>query len=58
MRRGSRFLIGLVTAGITFGALMLTLGQDQFNKYGYRGYNTCYGYSHHTHHCDGETDRK
>ncbi len=50
MRRGSRFLIGLASAGITFGALMLTLGKDQFNKYGYRQHNGCYDY--HTDHCD------
>ena len=52
MRRGSRFLIGLATAAITFGTLMFTLGQDQFNKYGYRHHHGCYDY--HNHQCDGE----
>lgn len=57
MRRGSRFLIGLTTAGLTFGALMLTLGQEQFNKYGYR-HHSCYDYHQHSHHCDGEVEAK
>lgn len=50
MKKGSRFLIGLATAGITFGTLMFTLGQGQFNKYG-RGH--CGGY-HHMHQCQTE----
>lgn len=43
MKKGSRFLIGLASAGLTFGALMMTLGVTQFNKFGYR-------HHHHWHH--------
>ena len=49
MKRGSRFTVGLATAGLTFGALFLTLGQSQFNKYGYR-HHGCHGY--YMHHCE------
>lgn len=44
MKKGSRFLIGLASAGLTFGALMMTLGASQFNKFGYRHHH------HHWHH--------
>ncbi len=53
MRRGSRFLIGLATAGLAFGTLMLTFGPGQFNKYGYR-HHGCY--NHQAHHCDALED--
>lgn len=42
MRRGSRFLIGLAAAGLSFGTLFATLGQGEFNKYGWRKHHGCY----------------
>lgn len=50
MKKGSRFLIGLASAGLTFGALMMTLGVTQFNKYGYRHHH----WHHACYHHDGE----
>lgn len=49
MKKGTKFLTGLLTASITFGALMFTLGPDSFNKYG-KHRAACY--SEHMHHCD------
>lgn len=50
MKKGNKFLIGLLTTGITFGALMLTLGPDSFNKYG-KHRTACYNaHSEHCHH--------
>ncbi len=54
MRRGSRFLIGLAAAGLSFGTLYATLGQGEFNKYGWRKHG-CYEQQHgccngHEHH--------
>lgn len=34
MKKGSRFLIGLASAGLTFGILFATLGSGEFNKHG------------------------
>jgi hypothetical protein len=49
MRKGYRFLIGLASAGLTFGILFGTLGSNGFNKYGKHRY--AHG-MHHDHHCD------
>lgn len=33
MKRSNRFIIGLITAAITFSAWMLIVGKDNFGKY-------------------------
>ena len=54
MSRKSKFLIGLATAIITFGALFATLGQDCFNKCGnrYHHRDNCCMDEMHQRHCD------
>lgn len=54
MKKGTRFLIGLAAAGLTFGACMLMAGPEQFNKY---GKHSCNGnYYHHCHASDAGVD--
>ncbi|MGZ3884730.1 MAG: hypothetical protein ACXVP0_11475 [Bacteroidia bacterium] len=47
MRKGSRFLIGLAAAGLTFGTLTATLGPKHFNRH--YGPHHCGGYWNHHH---------
>ena len=46
MKRRSRFLIGLISAVITFGILSLTVGTDHWKRYNHHRH----GYYHHDHH--------
>ena len=51
MRRGSRFLIGLAAAALTYGSLMAFVGPRHF---GHRGFYRYQAYRDHwSGHCDG-----
>jgi len=49
MKKGYKFLIGLASAGLTFGILFATLGSSELNKY---GKHRQAHYRQHTHHCE------
>ncbi len=51
MRRGNRFLIALISAGITFGVLTASLGTDHWQRY----HRYHHGYYHHDCHDDDGT---
>jgi hypothetical protein len=52
MRRGSRFLIGLAAAGLTFGTLTATLGPRHYYHNRCYSMNHCGGWNHYYDHCD------
>ena len=41
MKRGKRFLIGLMAAGLTFGSLMAFVGKPHTNYHGFRDHRDC-----------------
>ena len=51
MKRQNRFLIALLSAGITFATLTATIGTDHWKRgyYGHHGY--WHHYDHHYNHC-------
>lgn len=51
MKKGYKFIIGLASAGLTFGILFAALGSTEFNKYGKHRHAQ---YMKHMHHCEGE----
>ena len=54
MRRGSRFLIGLAAAALTYGSLVAFVGPRHFGHYGFYHYQAYRGNG--PYHCDGRGD--
>ena len=46
MKTGTRFLIGLVAAGLTFGTLVAVTGKPHMDRF---GHHACYEQNHHKH---------
>ena len=46
MKRGTRFLIGLTAAGLTFGTLVAFVGKPNTDHHGFRNHGACMEQQH------------